>query len=216
MKLLNETGLRHLIEKIKEMIGKKADTEYVDSKVKTDVPLNAKFTDTIYNHPSTHPYSMITGTPNSLPANGGHSNTSSGLIGDDTRNNDYPPSTYMNGGSRYKSRAGWQTEFKRISTMGVSGFSRTYIYVQTHTPWSDSSGGYPVQVVYGDGTPVWRVGISNTSWGEWEKFNDGGDAKTVTGKAVRTSVPDNAKFTGVISSSTEPVLNTGDEWHKEI
>lgn len=29
-------------------------------------------------------------------------------------------------------------------------------------------------------------------------------------------VPDNAKFTGVISSSTEPALNTGDEWHKEI
>lgn len=39
---------------------------YVDNKVKTDVPMGAKFTDTVYNHPSTHPYSMITGTPSKL------------------------------------------------------------------------------------------------------------------------------------------------------
>lgn len=33
---------------------------YVDGKVLTNVPLNAKFTDTIYTHPSSHPASMIT------------------------------------------------------------------------------------------------------------------------------------------------------------
>lgn len=38
----------------------KADKTYVDNKVKTDVPINAKFTDTIYSHPSSHPASMIT------------------------------------------------------------------------------------------------------------------------------------------------------------
>lgn len=36
--------------------------------VNADVPSNAKFTDTVYTHPSTHPASMITGLPTSLPA----------------------------------------------------------------------------------------------------------------------------------------------------
>ena len=58
------------------------------------VPSDAKFTDTVYTHPSTHPASMITGlatvatsgsytdlsdTPTSLPANGGNSTTATKL-----------------------------------------------------------------------------------------------------------------------------------------
>lgn len=43
--------------------------------VASNVPSDAKFTDTVYTHPSTHPYSMITGVPTSLPANGGNSDT---------------------------------------------------------------------------------------------------------------------------------------------
>lgn len=42
--------------------------------VESNVPANAKFTDTVYTHPATHPYSMITGAPTSLPANGGNAN----------------------------------------------------------------------------------------------------------------------------------------------
>lgn len=173
---------------------------YVDSRVKTDVPLGAKFTDTdtIYTHPSTHPYSMITGTPNKLPADGGHSLSATHLLGDDTRGSDYPPSTYMRGGTRYENRAGWQTEFKSIAAIKVPGFKGSYVYMQTHTPWSDSSGGYPIQVVYGSGTPVWRVGTSNTAWSDWEKLNDGGDSATVNGKTVLSNVPAGAKFTDTI------------------
>lgn len=40
----------------------KADITYVDSKVKTDVPTGAKFTDTVYKHPDTHSANMITET----------------------------------------------------------------------------------------------------------------------------------------------------------
>ena len=41
--------------------GKQMATEdYVNNKVKTDVPANAKFTDTVYTHPTSHPASMIT------------------------------------------------------------------------------------------------------------------------------------------------------------
>ncbi len=45
---------------IQTELGKKADKTYVDDKVKTDVPANAKFTDTVYTHPSTHPANIIT------------------------------------------------------------------------------------------------------------------------------------------------------------
>lgn len=37
------------------------DTKVDNSRVLTDVPANAKFTDTIYTHPETHPASMIEG-----------------------------------------------------------------------------------------------------------------------------------------------------------
>ena len=40
----------------------KADITYVDDKVKTDVPADAKFTDTVYKHPETHSADMITET----------------------------------------------------------------------------------------------------------------------------------------------------------
>lgn len=46
--------------------------------VESNVPANAKFTDTIYTHPATHPASMITGLPTSLPANGGNADTVDG------------------------------------------------------------------------------------------------------------------------------------------
>lgn len=85
MKLIDDTGLSYLIGKIKTMIGVKADKTYVDNKVKTDVPENAKFTDTVttingktgaiskadivtlgipaqdtvYEHPTTHSADMI-------------------------------------------------------------------------------------------------------------------------------------------------------------
>lgn len=62
--------------------------------VLSNVPANAKFTDTVYNHPTTHPASMITGLatvatsgsyndlsnkPTSLPANGGAATTATKL-----------------------------------------------------------------------------------------------------------------------------------------
>lgn len=40
--------------------------------------LGVSGSDTVYVHPSTHPYSMITGAPTSLPANGGNSSTVNG------------------------------------------------------------------------------------------------------------------------------------------
>ena len=207
----------------------KADKTYVDSKVQTDVPSGAKFTDTIttingktgaiskadivalgipeqdtiYTHPTSHPASMITGLPTSLPANGGDATTSKHLVGDDTRMENSNPPVYMNGGSRYVGRIGWQTEFKYVSIIGLTGLlNGTYCYLQTHTPWSDPSGGYPIQVAYGDGAPCWRVGVSTSAWGAWQKVSDGGNANTVNGFSVGVNVPSNAKFTDTNTITT--------------
>ena len=121
------------------------------------------------------------------------------LIGDDTRSVDSAPDVYMSSGARYVGYAGWQTEFKSISTIGVSAFlTGSYCYLQTLNPWSDSSGGYPIQVAYGNGFPCWRVGTSGTTWSAWSKVNDGGNANTVTGFTVGKSVPSNAVFTDTV------------------
>lgn len=47
------------------------------------IPEDARFTDTVYTHPDTHPYSMITGAPTSLPANGGNASTVGGKSASD-------------------------------------------------------------------------------------------------------------------------------------
>ena len=68
-KLIDLNGLAHVYSIIKGMLADKLgknDTAVNASKVnnltvETAVPKNAKFTDTVYTHPSTHPSSMITG-----------------------------------------------------------------------------------------------------------------------------------------------------------
>lgn len=68
-KLIDINGLAHVYSIIKGMLADKLgknDTAVNASKVnnltvETAVPKNAKFTDTVYTHPSTHPASMITG-----------------------------------------------------------------------------------------------------------------------------------------------------------
>lgn len=47
MKLLDQGGLSYLIVKIKDLLNLKADKTYVDDRVKTSVPVGAKFTDTV-------------------------------------------------------------------------------------------------------------------------------------------------------------------------
>lgn len=118
--------------------------------------------------------------PTTLPASGGEADTAKSIIGLDTRAVNSPPSEYMNGGSLYVSRAGWQTEFKQTAILGVSAFmTGIYCFLETKNPWSDSSGGYPIQIVYGNGNPIWRVGISNTAWGAWSSMGTGVTIGTV-------------------------------------
>ena len=71
-KLIDLDGLAYAFGKIKAMIAEKLgknDTAANAAKVngltvETAVPKNAKFTDTVYEHPASHPASMITGLAN--------------------------------------------------------------------------------------------------------------------------------------------------------
>ena len=82
-KLIDLDGLAHVYSIIKGMLADKLgknDTAVNASKVnnltvETSVPKNAKFTDTVYMHPSTHPASMITGLA-SVATSGSYSDLS--------------------------------------------------------------------------------------------------------------------------------------------
>ena len=82
-KLIDLNGLAHVYSIIKGMLADKLgknDTAVNASKVnnltvETAVPKNAKFTDTVYAHPATHPASMITGLA-SVATSGSYSDLS--------------------------------------------------------------------------------------------------------------------------------------------
>lgn len=65
-------------------------------------------------------------------------------------------------------------EFKLISTVGLGTIftSGSYCNVKTITQWTDSSGGYPIQIATNpaDGKMVKRYGTSNTVWSSWVEF----------------------------------------------
>lgn len=90
--------------------------------------------------------------------------------GSDTRDVSSEPSAYMNAGSMKS-----VYELKQVSVIGLSSiFTGTFCYVQTMTPWGDSSGGYPVQLAtQNDGSNTRyaiRSGSSNTTWGAWQRI----------------------------------------------
>lgn len=49
MRNFEEGAFEYFVDKLKDKLGLKADKTYVDDKVKTDVPEDAKFTDTVYD-----------------------------------------------------------------------------------------------------------------------------------------------------------------------
>lgn len=112
----------------------------------------------------------VTGKPSTFPPSGHSHNV---IIGDDTRNDNLPPSAYMQGGSKYLGRVTIHPEFKVISVIGAGAYlAGTYCELITFVPWSDSSGGYPIQIALGNGIPCWRVGTSATTWSEWRPMID--------------------------------------------
>lgn len=114
------------------------------------------------------PWTGVTGKPATFPPS---SHTHDHIIGDDTREENPQPSEYLSGGTRHKGKTSFQAEFKRIGLIGLSGLLKgTYCFIETYTPWSDKSGGYPIQIAYGDGGLAFRIGVSETDWSPWESI----------------------------------------------
>ena len=91
------------------------------------------------------------------------------LKGQDTRNANEPPSAYMAKGSAVVTN-----EFKYINVIGASALlGGTYCQVTTFNPWSDNSGGLPVQIATSSddtGKVIIRAGVSDSAWGAWRHF----------------------------------------------
>ena len=83
-----------------------------------------------------------------------------GLDVKDTRNTNQSPIWYI---QNYPMTT--VNELKLASSLGLSGES--FCLLTTYVPWKDSSGGYPKQTAKIENRELWRVGINNTTWGNW-------------------------------------------------
>lgn len=120
------------------------------------------------------------------------------IQGSDTRAVNSNPEDYLSAGLLYKQKTSIQTEFKSCTAIGVNSIlTGTYCFLSTYTPWSDSSGGYPIQMALGEGGEMAiRTGTGATTWGAWNNIwgstNDGTgsglDSDTCDGQHLGTSV----------------------------
>ena len=136
-------------------------------------PLTGDVTGNCSGSAGSVPWSGVTGKPNRAGSDtdGGKANSAAVLIGMDTRDINYVPSSYWATGTI--GRVG--TEFKKRTTIGAPG-SSMYGMLTTFTPWSDASGGRPVQL-YTDSAGVFaiRFASSDTAWGSWYTVLNSGD-----------------------------------------
>lgn len=166
------------------------------------------------NH--THTVANITNFPSSMPANGGHSTSTNYLKGSDTRNVNSPPSAYMSGGALYNDKTSIMTEFKYCSAIEVDHIiPGMYCQLVTFTPWSDSSGGYPIQLALGsNGKIATRTGVNPSTWSQWIRYIDEsggtfyGDV-TMFGQLVMPSINISQTGTVVLDFSGPSFRNQG-------
>lgn len=83
----------------------------------------------------------------------------------DTRNDNQPPSWYL---TNYPQTTA--TEFKTASVVGLS--NSTYAYVETVSPWHDSTGGVLTQTARTDAGTFKRMSTNTSAWGSWVQIAD--------------------------------------------
>lgn len=107
--------------------------------------------------------------------------------GTDTRDVNSPPSFYQQEANSMKS----VYEFKKTTTIEVDSLlPDAYCYVQTLTPWGNSSGGLPVQLAAQsyDGTARYaiRSATDASTWGAWKKIATQDEIPSVPVLSVNT------------------------------
>ena len=95
----------------------------------------------------------------------------------DTRNTNEAPSYYMSNFART-----FQTEFKLATAIGLSDkIGAVYVFLITTTPWSDGSGGRPIQLALHESNGMYMRGSSSDSaWGTWYKVYSAGESKNMS------------------------------------
>ena len=151
-KLIDLDGLAYFYGKIKAMLAEKLgknDTAANAAKVnnltvETAVPKNAKFTDTVYTHPSTHPASMIAGLA-SVATSGSYNDLS-----------DKPTiPTVPTSVSAFENDAGYLTEHQSLSGYAKMSVANTWTAQQDFHDLMLNREKYTTYVVNGTSdTPV--------------------------------------------------------------
>lgn len=124
---------------------------------------------------------------------------SGGIKAWDNRNMQYAPEWYMN---NHPTRT--IMEFKTTAAIGITGTNSGYCYLETHTPWNDSSGGYPMQIAWLDTrTPLYRWGTNGTTWSAWKSLG-GGDSviKSIQRGVFNSTTDSSTVYEKTISIST--------------
>ncbi|MGL4742645.1 MAG: hypothetical protein ACRC41_17970, partial [Sarcina sp.] len=140
----------------------------------------------------------------------------------DTRSTNENPSWYFTNYPRQTI-----TEFKHSDVVGIAG-SRVYGTLETKVPWSDSSGGYPVQMFRSNNKQTFeRKGLSNTGWSAWAQVEDVAGAQNKANQALNDSkgytnteinkvvTNTNSKF-AEIKTTTDSITQTVSNTNKEV
>ena len=116
------------------------------------------------------------------------------LINTDTRTTNAAPSSYMVGDKGPGHAVSY--EFKNSSAIDTP-VQGTYCSLFTITPWNDSSGGLPVQIVTNNTSKkiLYRAATSNAEWGNWITL--------ATTENIPTKVSQLTNDSGYLTSYTE-------------
>ena len=156
-------------------VDNKADKTYVDNTFATKQELgNAGYGDmlkSVYDKNNNGkvdnaeladkvPWSGITEKPSTFTPSS-HTHTKVDIL--DTRDIDSPPSFYQTRDIHF--------EFKRLTTIGITGTAGTYCTVMSDGRWTGSSGGQVTQIVFTDSGKVYcRTSISTITWSAWKEL----------------------------------------------
>lgn len=193
--------------------------------VNSNVPSNAKFTDTTYGLASgttnglmsssdknkidnlakvasSGRYYDLSGRPSSLPANGGRADSSDKTlilnVEDSRDTNEMPDDFYC----------GLQADFKYNSTNNLDD-GGTYNGVVTLKKWSDSSGGKVHQLSFTDNNNLWHRSGLTDSWEEWTRIADFKDIPSNVSQLTNDAgyITRSSSITGNAATTTK--LQTG-------
>ena len=150
--------------------------------VEADVPSGAKFTDTTYTFASGDDSFTVTPSGSSaqtVKVNPYH------LKNTDNRSDNQLPSWYMTNHPKSTIQ-----EFKSCSAIGVNSLiSTAYCILTTIIPWTDTSGGAPVQIATSNaGVRAQRVATDDSTWSSWIALPNSDTTYTFTGGTNKITV----------------------------